>query len=160
MDLSIITGLLQESLFMILVFSGFLALALLKGRYALINVILALYFGLLLYIKFPYFDFFLSADSATGNAVVRIVIFLVFTIIGIMIFRRHIPGDDFEYAFQHFKRKIILALMATVLIMAYSYHVLPITELVTPGSPIHALFGQESYFFWWLALPLFVLFFV
>ena len=43
-----------------------------------------------------------------------------------------------------------LAVSATALVMAFSYHALPVTELITPGSPIAYLFGSESSFFWWL----------
>jgi len=160
MDTHVIVGLIQESLFMILVFSALLAIALMKGRYAIINIIFALYLALLVSLKFPYFSFFLGTESKATDAVVMIVIFLVFTILGIMLFRKHIPGDDFESTFQHFGTKALLALMATVLVMAYSYHALPVTDLITPGSPIQSLFAPEQNFFWWLMLPLITLFFV
>jgi hypothetical protein len=131
-----------------------------KGKYAIINIILALYLALLISQRFPYYDFFLNAGSPSSNAVVMIVIFSIFTIFGIFLFRKHIPGDDYESAFQHFGKKLLLATMATVLVMAYSYQALPVTELITPGSPIQSLFGPEEHFFWWLILPLITLLFV
>jgi hypothetical protein len=160
MDTASITSLIHEFLYLILVFSVFIAIALMKGRYAIINIIFALYLALLVALKFPYFSFFLNAGSPSSNAVVMIVIFIVFTILGIMLFRRHIPGDDYESAFQHFGTKLLLASMATILVMAYSYQALPVTELFTPGSPIQSLFGPEDNFFWWLVLPLVTLFFL
>jgi len=160
MDTSTIVGLIQESLFMILVFSVFMVIALLKGKYAIINIIFALYLALIVSLKFPYFSFFLGTESKSSDAVVMIVIFSVFTILGIMLFRKHIPGDDYETAFHHFGKKLLLALMATVLVMAYSYHALPVTDLITPGSPIQALFAPQENFFWWLIAPLVALFFV
>ena len=42
----------------------------------------------------------------------------------------------------------------------YSYHALPVTDLITPGSPIQALFAPEQHFFWWLLIPLIAIFFV
>ncbi len=160
MDTSALASLFQECLYLILVFSIFMSIAMMKGRYAIINIIFSLYLALLVSLKFPYYDFFLNAGSPSSNAVVMIVIFSIFTILGIFLFRRHIPGDDYESAFQHFWAKVFLASMATVLVMAYSYQALPVTELFTPGSPIQSLFGPEDNFFWWLVLPLIALFFI
>jgi len=70
------------------------------------------------------------------------------------------PPDPAEPAFALFNRKVLFSLMATILIMAYSYHVLPVTDIITPGSPIQALFAPEDRFFWWLTLPLIALFFL
>ncbi len=160
MDTGAILGLLQESLFMIVVFGLFLGLALFKGKYVIVNIILGLYLALLVTLKFPYFGYFLGTESKSTDAVVMIVIFALFTIAGTILFRRLIPGDDFETAFHHFGKKLLLATMATVLVMAYSYHALPVTDLITPGSPIHALFAPEQNFFWWLIAPIVALFFV
>jgi hypothetical protein len=160
METTAIASLLHELVYLLVVFGVFMAIALMKGRYAIVNIIFALYLALLISLKFPYFDFFLNAGSPSSNAVVMIVIFSIFTILGIFLFRRHIPGDDYESAFQHFWTKLLLASMATILVMAYSYQALPVTELFTPGSPIQSLFGPTDSFFWWLTLPLITLFFV
>jgi hypothetical protein len=151
MDTQSLVTIIHESLYLILV---------MKGRYAIINIIFALYLALLIALKFPYFDFFLNAGSPSSNAVVMIVIFSLFTIFGIVLFRKHIPGDDYEGAFQHFGKKLLLATMATILVMAYSYQALPVTELITPGSPIQSLFGPPEHFFWWLVAPLITLLFI
>jgi hypothetical protein len=57
-------------------------------------------------------------------------------------------------------KKILLACMATILVMIFSFHALPVTEIITPGTPIQSLFAPEQNFFWWLILPLVVLFFI
>ncbi len=160
MDTSSLASFIHESVFLLATFGFFLAIALMKGRYAIINIIFALYLALLISLKFPYFSFFLNGTSPSSDAVVMIVIFAIFTIFGIMLFRRHIPGDDYEGAFSHFGKKILLAAMATILVMTYSYHALPVTELITPGSPIQSLFAPHDNLFWWLILPLIALFFV
>jgi amino acid transporter len=134
--------------------------ALTRGRHALINIIFSLYLALLVALKFPYFSLFIGTESKATDAVVMIVIFLIFTALGMFLFRKHLLADDYERAFEHFWSKFALAIMATILVMAYSYHALPVTELITPGSPIQALFAPEQNFFWWLMLPLVVLFFV
>jgi hypothetical protein len=159
MDSSALATLFHESFFMILVFAVFFLIALIKGKCAIINIIFSLYLSLLITLKFPYFDFFLNSDPHT-NAVVSIILFGIFTFIGVLLMRRHIPGDDYETAFHDFWKKLLLSLMATVLVMSYSYQALPVTELITPGSPIQALFGPEEHFFWWLIMPILVLFFI
>ncbi len=155
MDTAGILLILKESIFMIIVFSVFLIYTIAKGRYALINVIFALYLALLISMKFPYYD-----QVGGEGAIAKIVIFIVFVMIGVILLRRHIPGDDYEPAFQGFGKKILLSIMATILVMIFSFHALPVTEIITPGSPIQALFAPQEHFFWWLILPLGVLFFI
>jgi hydrogenase-4 membrane subunit HyfE len=135
-------------------------LAFAKGKYALVNIILSLYLALLIALKFPYYDIILRGEHTTTNALTSIALFLVLTFLGAWLMRRLIPGDDYERTFESFSMKFILALMATVLVMAYSYHVLPVTDFITPGSPIQSLFAPEEHFFWWLILPLIALVFV
>lgn len=161
MDTATIIGLLQESLFMILVFVGFLIYAMVKGVQGIVNLILALYLALLISLKFPYYSHVLSesGDTAT-DAVIMIIIFAVFTIFAALLFGRVMTTDFEEAAFQSFHKKIIFSLLATILVMAYSYHALPVTDIITPGSPIQSLFGPEKNFFWWLIAPLIGVFFL
>ena len=159
MDADALILFLKESIFMVATFSLLVFYAMGKGRYALINLILALYLALLISIKFPYYET-ISQSGGQSGAIAKILIFLVFVGIGVFLFRRHIPGDDFEPAFQGFSKKIILAAGATILVMVFSFHALPVTEIITPGSPIQALFAPQEHFFWWLILPLLALFFV
>ncbi len=159
MDTAGLLLLLKESLFMIVVFGVFLFYGMGKGRYALINIIFSLYLALLISLKFPYYDEIVG-KGGEGSAVAKILIFVAFFVVGVMLHRRHIPGDDYEPAFQGFWKKILLACMATILVMIFSFHALPVTEIITPGSPIQALFAPQENFFWWLILPLIALFFV
>ncbi len=159
MDTDSIVSLLKESVFLLSVFGVLLLYAMAKGRYALINVILALYLALLISIKFPYYNE-VTQGGGDGNAIEKILIFLAFVVAGTMLFRRHIPGDDYEPAFHRFWKKILLAVMGTILVMIFSFHALPVTEIITPGTPIQSLFAPAENFFWWLILPLITLFFV
>lgn len=151
--------LLKESVFMLSVFGVLLVYTMARGRYALINIILGLYLALLISIKFPYYDS-IAGGSAQSTAIAKILIFVAFVVAGAFLFRRHIPGDDYEPAFSHFGKKFLLACMGTVLVMIFSFHALPVTEIITPGTPIQALFASADSFFWWLMLPLIALFFV
>lgn len=150
--------LIKESAFLLTTFGCAVLYGMAKGRYAVINLIFALYTALLISIEFPYYESLGSMD-AEGGAVAKIAMFIVIVIASTILFRRHIPGDDYEPAFQNLGKKIILACMATILVMIFSFHALPVTDIITPGTPIQSLFAPKEHFFWWLILPLFVLFF-
>jgi len=161
MDTSVVISFLQESLFIIVVFCGFLLFAMVRGRQALTNLILGLYLALLISLEFPYYTPVLrETGGESGSPMIMILIFAAFTILATIFFGRLMPRDYGEPAFERFNIKIVLAALGTILLMAYSYHVLPVTELITPGSPIRALFAPEAHFFWWLILPLVILFFL
>lgn len=158
MDVSAILSTLQESIFVILVFLVFLIYAMLKGRQGLINLIMGLYFALLISLEFPFYDLFLNEGDAKGQSILMIVTFAVFTVGSTILFSRLMPREYDETAFETFGKKVIFALAGTVLVMAYSYHALPVTEFIDPGSPIQHLFAPQEWFFWWLLAPLAVIF--
>lgn len=159
MDTAALISTLQESLFVIVVFFAFLAYAIIRGRQSIINLILGLYLALLIALTFPYFDAVLeSVESARSQSMVMIAIFAIFTTLATILFTRLTGREYDEAAFDGFGKKFIYALAATVLVMAYSYHALPVTEFVDPGSPIQSLFAAEEWFFAWLIVPLIVLF--
>lgn len=159
MDGATIVGVLQESFFVIAVFVGFLTYAIIRGRHSLINLIVGLYFALLISIEFPYYDAILGSASAQSEAMLRIVVFGVFTIISTVVLGRLLHQGDWDRGFAGFHRKVVYALAATVLVMTYSFHALPVTELIDPG-PIQALFASESSFFFWLFVPIIIIFFL
>jgi len=161
MDAGAIISLLQESLFVIVVFVCFLLYSLIRGRQTLINVILGLYLALLISLKFPYYDLILKqATSAKSEAIIMISLFAVFTVASTLLFGRLMPREYDEKIFEGFGKKLIFALMGTAIVMAYSYHALPITDLIDPGSPMQHLFAAEEWFFWWLVTPLIILIFL
>lgn len=159
MDTSVVVSLLQESLFVIVVFVALFGYALARGRQSITNLILGLYFALLISLEFPYYEQVLDrVYSARSEAIVMIAIFATFAFLATILFTRLLPREYDESTFEGFGKKLLLALAGTALVMAYSYHVLPITELVDPGSPIQSLFAPEQWFFAWLLVPLVLLF--
>ena len=160
MDTGAIIAFFQESLFFILVFGAFLAYAMVRSTQSLVNLILGLYLALLISIEFPYYELILggAGDSASSKSVLMLAVFAVFTILATLLFARLMPTDSFEPAFEGFSRKVLFATGATILIMTYSYNVLPVTDLITPGTPIQYLFEPANNFFWWLLIPLVLLF--
>ncbi len=160
MDTAYILSVAQESLYLIIVFSLLLVIGMWKGRYALITIIFSLYLALLFTVEFPYADSILQNENGGRDALTLIGIFIGFTLTAFFLFRRHIPGDDYEGAFEGFWKKLLLALVGSGLILAFSYHVLPVTDFIHPGTPIQTLFGSSEHFFWWLLAPIIVLFLV
>ena len=159
MDWQLLLTVLHESIFVLVVFGSFLILGLWKGRYTLVTIIFSLYLAVLLINEFPYLDKIIAL-SPFESAVTQTVFFIILTLVSFFLFRRHIPGDDHEKTFENFPVKALLAIAATIVIMAFTYNVLPLAEFFDSNTPLEKLFANENYFFWWLLLPLIVLFFI
>ncbi len=144
--------LIQELAYLIGVFGFFLVYSIVRGRQAVINLVIGLYFALLISLEFPYYESILSGGD--GDSFMKVVIFAVFTIISTILMTRLMPREYQEKKFESFGKKLLLATGGTILVMVFSFHVLPVTDFVTPGSPIQSLFSPSEYFFWWLLAPL------
>ena len=159
MDWAFIIDLLIEIGYLLLIFGIMLGYSIFKGRQAIMNLILGLYIALLISIEFPYYDFIFSGlESDQGIAAMKLGFFGVATILSTILFFRISPDEFRENKFESLGKKILLAGAATILIMIFSFQVLPVTEFLTPGTPIQSLFAPEQYFFWWLILPLVALY--
>jgi len=159
MDTATLATVVQEYLFLILVFSCFLMYTIAVGRQSITNIILGLYFALLISIEFPFYEVILgSTSNKNTESILMLIVFGIFTIGATILFARLMPREYQEKKFEGFWKKILLALGATVLVMSFSYHALPVTELITPGTPIQYLFSSEGSFFWWLLAPIVILF--
>ena len=161
MELDVVLGFLKESLYLIIVFGLFLTLAFNKGRQTVTNVILGLYLALLISLEFPFYDALLqNTSSDVSESILRLSIFAIFTGLATLLFTRVLPREYSEGTFEGFGKKLLLVSGGTILVMIFSYHVLPVTDFITPGSPINYLFGSEETFFYWLLVPIVILFFV
>lgn len=155
MDTDVIFSTLKELVYLFSVFGFFLFYTLVRGRQATINIIIGLYFALLVSLEFPYYETFLAgAGGSHSEAAGKLILFAVFTILTTVLMSRLMPAEYKEKKFESFGKKILLTTAGTILIMVFSFHVLPITEFLTPGTPIQSLFAPSEYFFWWLMLPL------
>lgn len=126
-----------------------------KGRQALINIICGLYFALLISIHFPYYEKLLGGiERVSVQAGVKLVFFAALTFIFTKLFKRLMPSEYQEGKFESFHKKILLAGGASILVLAFSFNVLPVGEFLTTDTPIQMLFSNEGFFFWWLLLPL------
>ncbi|PJC56018.1 hypothetical protein CO026_02580 [Candidatus Kaiserbacteria bacterium CG_4_9_14_0_2_um_filter_41_32] len=159
MDTAYIFSILQELIFILLVFGFFLGYGIFRGRQAVINVITGLYLALLISLEFPYYDVFLAqATTAHSESIGKLLLFAIFTFLATILITRVMPNEFREKKFESFGKKLLLAVAGTILIMVFSFHVLPVTEFLTPGTPIQSLFAPAQYFFWWLLVPFVILY--
>jgi hypothetical protein len=161
MDWEYILDFIYEIAYFIGVFAFFFAFSIFKGRQAVMNIIIGLYLALLISIEFPAYDKLLGGlESSSSIAGVKLLFFFFITGLTTALCYRIMPDEFRENRFETLGKKLLLAIGATILIMIFSFNVLPVTEFLVPGTPLQLLFGPESYFFWWLLAPLVILYVV
>lgn len=161
MDTTFLLNFLSETTYLLIVFAIMFFIAVFKGRQAVMNLVVGLYLALLISLEFPYYDALLGKlPSPEQAAFAQLALFILFTIAGTWLCFRIMPDEFREKKIETLGKKWLLAAAATVLVMIYSFHVLPVTEFMTPGTPIQSLFAPAEYFFWWLIVPFVVLFIV
>ena len=161
MDWAYVLDFISEITYLLIVFGAFLLLTIAKGRQAIINVIVGLYLALLITIEFPYYDWlFQGIESDRTTAAMKLAFFAFITALTTLLCRRIMPDEFNEGKFESLGAKFLLAAGASILVLTFSFHVLPVTDFLTPGTPLQSLFGPEGYFFWWLLLPMAILYLV
>lgn len=158
MEWGIILNTLSELAYLLIVFGVMWLIAIFRGRQAIINLIFGLYLALLISIEFPFYEKLLGTVTGSVAAGIKLGLFAVFTVLATWLFSRVMPDEFREKKIETMGKKVLLALSATILVMIFSFQVLPVTEFLTPGTPIQSFFGPQEFFFWWLLLPLAVLF--
>jgi len=157
---AIVVGLVKDLTILFLVCGALFAYAIVRGQRALLSLILGLYIALLISVEFPYYEQVGKALSFMPDHTMRMVLFGFFTAFGSFVFERLLSRlFDFN-AVESMWRRMVLAILGTALVMAYSYHVLPVTDLIDPGAKVGALFASENLFFWWLLAPLIGIMFI
>jgi len=159
MDFGFVLDFMYETAYFLAVFMLFMLWATFKGRQATINIIFGLYLALLIHIEFPYTDYLTeNLGGSVAQSLGQLVLFFIFTILATWLFAHVMPDEFKEKKFESFFKKILLAGAASILVMAFSFHVLSVTDFLTPGTPLQTLFAPEGLFFWWLMVPLVILF--
>jgi fumarate reductase subunit D len=159
MDFGFVLDFMYETAYFLAVFMLFMLWATFKGRQAMINIIFGLYLALLILIEFPYTNYLTdNLGGSVAQSLGQLVLFSIFTILTTWLFAHVMPDEFKEKKFESYFKKILLAGAASILVMAFSFQVLPVTEFLTPGTPLQTLFAPESLFFWWLMVPLVILF--
>ncbi len=155
MDTTNLIHTLSESAYFLAVVIIFLGIGLFKGRQTLINITCGLYFALLTSIHFPYYEKLLSGiEHSSVQAGIKLIFFIALTLLFTKIFKRLMPSEYQEGKFESFHKKILLAAGAAILVLAFSFNILPVGELLSTETPIQMLFSTDSLFFWWLMIPI------
>lgn len=161
MDLGQILLFFYETAYLLAIFLFLFLFALFKGRQAIMNLTVGLYLALLISLQFPGYDrLFSSLESGQALAAGKLVFFFFITLFTTALCYRIMPDAFREKRFESVGKKLLLTIGATILIMIFSFHVLPVTEFMTPGTPLQSLFAPEPFFFWWLIVPLVILYIV
>ena len=153
MDLSSVFLVLYESAFVLGVFLLSLLFVIFIGRQQMVNLIFGLYFGLLFTYTAPFSD---NADL--GNLWLSIAIFLAATTGATVVTGKLMPEPFREKKFESLGKKLFLACAATILVVLFSFHVIPVQDIVNISSPVRNLFASEAAFFWWLIAPFILLY--
>jgi hypothetical protein len=136
-------------------------IALHYGKSRSIAVILALYIALLGYLNFPYSEqFFAFGETALHTLAIQAGLFIGMAIIAFVSIINVVVSESASGVVGKWIETLLLSLSTAALLIAFSYHVLPISEIYDFGSPIDQLFEVSSLFFWWLVGPLVILFFL
>jgi hypothetical protein len=161
MDWGYILNFLYEIAFLLGVFGFFLFFAIFKGRQAIINITVGLYLALLISIEFPSYNVIFSGIEGTASlAAAKLAFFALITLFTTILCYRIMPSEFREENFESLGKKILLATGASILVMIFSFNALPVTEFLTPGTPLQLIFAPEDYYFWWLLVPLMILYVV
>lgn len=159
MDLGTVLLFLYEIAYFLAIFLLLLTFSISKGRQAIMNLMVGLYLALLISIQFPAYDtLFRNLESSQSIAAAQLLFFFFVTLFTTALCYRIMPDEFREGKFESLGKKLLLTIGATILIMTFSFHVLPVTEFMTPGTPLQLLFGPEVYHFWWLLVPLVILY--
>lgn len=154
MDTASLIHTLSQSAYFLIVGITFFGIGIFRGRQALINIICGLYFALLISIHFPFYDKLLGGiGQASVQAGIKLVFFIALTYLFTKLFKRLMPSEYQEGKFESFHKKILLAAGATILVLAFSFNVLPVGEFLSTETPIQMLFSTDGLFFWWLIIP-------
>jgi hypothetical protein len=161
MDFGNALNFVYEFAYFLGVFVLFLLFAVFRGRQSVMNVIIGLYLALLISIQFPnYEQLFSSLSTPESLAIARLAFFIFITLFTTALCYRIMPSEFHEHTYESLWKKIALSLSATILIMIFSFQILPVSEFLTTGTPLQNLFGPEPFFFWWLLVPLVILYIV
>lgn len=138
-----------DILFFVVTFILFFVFTLYAGRGRMISFILAFYPASILYKSLPFLDeliFFHTNGLPTIN---KMVIFLILLVPISIIINRYVFSESEYSGSSHMIRTAGLALVATVLLVIFSYTVVNFDILHNFSYSVDVLFTPESRIFYW-----------
>lgn len=159
MDLTQIVTFTQGAAYFLVFLGIFIFLSIIKGRQTVMNITVGLYLALLIFIEFPNKEILFSKFSSTLSlAGAKITLFSLISLFTILLCYRIMPDEFNEEKLESMFKKIMLSFGATVLVVLVSFQVLPFGEMFNLGTSLTPVFSPENFFFWWLLLPLVILY--
>lgn len=155
-----VASLSLDTIILAIIFAVFFTYGLKYGKQRIIFLILSFYISIPIISVFPYTEklsFFGETDKAIVYA--QIAVFLVAIVILNIIIGRVISWELRSRGLRKLIETGALAFASSGLLMAISYHIIPITALHDFAAPIDSLFASPSLFFWWLVIPFVILLF-
>lgn len=141
------------------VFALFLFFSIFKGRQTIINITIGLYLALLISIEFPNKDILLGKfDGGTSLILAKIASFTFISLFTTFLCYRIMPSEFREEKFESIFKKIFLSIGATILTITIIFQFLASNELINSTSSLASTFSSSEIYFWWLLLPLVVLY--
>lgn len=148
-----------DGVIILCLFGALLLYGLRYGKRRILTLTLSLYVALLVYMHFPY-ELDIFAGSAFQSLFAGSAVFGGFTAFVYLTIARSVHA---EFPYNRVKRYTeagVLSACAAGLLLAFSYHVLPVSTLYDFNPQIDTFFASSKLFFWWLVIPLVGLFFL
>ena len=147
-----------DLLIIFVLFGLFLGVGFQYGKRRIIALIISLYIASFVYLQFPYIEKILSFDAGVfGVTAVVVSVFSVFFIVLYITVHRVVRASFPLRSGRRWLEAALLGIFSTTLVLALSYHVIPIEEIYDFSEPIDHLFESTEFFFWWLVAPLVIL---
>lgn len=127
------------------------------GKSKAVALLLALFSAIPLYQSFPFVKQLTVATGALPQALNILGIFLAFAALMFFLLNKYIVGDFVD---GNFFKSVIFGIAFAALALAIFQLVLPLEGLYNFGPNIDKWFGGNFNLFYWLAVPLGIVFFV
>ncbi|MDP6387666.1 MAG: hypothetical protein QGG63_00040 [Candidatus Pacebacteria bacterium] len=147
-----VTSMSLDTIILITIFVAFFVYGLRYGKGRIISLILSFYISIPIIFSFPYIEKLSFAYS-------QIAVFLLIIVFLNIVISRFVYEEFPSRGLRRLIEAGLLSVSAGGLLLALSYHIIPITALHDFAAPIDALFTSTTTFFWWLIIPLAVLLF-
>ncbi len=138
----------------LLLFLGLTAFSFYFGKSKSIALLISSYIALFIFPSFP----FLKGDTAAASVSLGLFVALWFIIFFLI---KRVVSTEFPYSLlKKLLESALLALSLLCVIFVSAYHFLPIDTIYHFSNLIAPLFSPEKYIFYWLSIPIIVVFFV
>ena len=158
--IDVVTVTPYDILFIAFLFFFLLGFGFQYGKNRIYTLIFSFYFAAFISRQFPYTDYLLGSNVGdAGLAAIIVGLIFIFFIIIYVVFNRITSAAYPPTSARRWVEIALLSAVTTTLILALSYHVLPVQTIHDFSDPIDFLFASKESFFWWLVAPLIVILF-